>query len=173
MHTTMPLLASPDAALLDALETEAPALMALATRMLGDSTEAADAVQEAALRAWMRRDQLQNTDALRGWLRQIVARECLRALRWRGLRRWLPFGEATPELPTPPVQPEHSLDAAKARAAVAGLPARQRQLWGLRFDEGWTVPEIAAATGLAPSSIKTHLERALRTVRASLESPHA
>lgn len=154
------------------LEAEAPALLAMATRMLGDPGDAADALQEAWLRAWTRRDALRDPAALRGWLRQIVARECLRALRWRVVRRWIPVGEALPEQAIDSASPDRALDAARARAAVERLPPRQRQLWGLRFDEGWTIPEIAEATGIGAETVKTHLTRALVTVRGRLEEPH-
>lgn len=166
---------SPDHAeqlLCRALEAEAPALLAMATRMLGDPGDAADALQEAWLRAWTRRDALRDAGALRGWLRQIVARECLRALRWRTVRRWIPFGEALPEAPLEGVSPDQALDLARVRRLVEALPPRQRQLWGLRFDEGWTIPEIAAATDLGTETVKTHLSRALTAVRSGLESPH-
>lgn len=161
-----------EAALCEALARESGALLALATRMLGDAADAADALQEAWLRAWTRRDALRDEAALRGWLRTIVARECLRALRWRAVRRWTPFGDHLPELPSNASSPEHALDAARVRALVERLPPRQRQLWGLRFDEGWTIPEIAEATGLGVETVKTHLSRALAAVRGQLEPPH-
>lgn len=161
-----------DAAFCAAMEAETPALLGMATRILGDPGDAADALQEAWLRAWTRREHLRDASALRGWLRRIVANECLRVLRWRSVRRWLPFGDALPEPPPAELDPTRALDVARARAAVERLPPRQRQLWGLRFDEGWTIPEIALATGIGAETVKTHLARALATVRAALESPH-
>ena len=153
-----------DQAFCEALGACSEALLAMATRLLGDPSEAQDAVQEAWLRAWTRRDQLRDEAALAGWLRQIVARECLRVLRWR----------AGPAMPDPAGQGPDlaaAMDAGTARAMIERLPPRQRQLWGLRFDEGWTLPEIALGTGLSQSTVKTHLERAMLTVRASLERP--
>ena len=155
-----------------ALDAQSGALLAMANRLLGDPSDAADAVQEAWIRAWTRRDQLREAASLTGWLRQIVARECLRTLRWRAVRRWIPFGEALPEAPSPGPDLAAAMDAAAARAVIDRLPPRQRQLWGLRFDEGWTLPEIAESTGLTQSTVKTHLERALGTVRAALEPAH-
>jgi RNA polymerase sigma-70 factor (ECF subfamily) len=49
------------------------------------------------------------------------------------------------------------------------LSAQQRLVFGLRFDEGWTLPEIAEATGLSTETIKTHLTRALTRVRLELD----
>jgi RNA polymerase sigma factor (sigma-70 family) len=58
---------------------------------------------------------------------------------------------------------------ARVRAEVERLSARQRLMWGLRFDEGWTVPEVAAALELSPETVKTQLGRALRRVQERLE----
>src|ERR1700746_68776 len=68
-------------------------LRAVAYRMLGSSSEADDAVQEA----WLR---VAGADAggvenLRGWLTTIVARICLDTLRARKTRREQPIGVDT------------------------------------------------------------------------------
>ena len=167
MDTILTLTHDPDAPLHEALADEAPALAALARRILGDAAEADDALQEAWLRAWRHKEALRDPAARRGWLRRIVVRECLRSLRWQALRRWLPFGEATPEA-LAPGDATASLDARRVRAAVGRLPAQQRLAFGLRFEEGWTLPEIAAAMDLSPETVKTHLGRALAKVRAEV-----
>lgn len=171
---------APDAALDEVrlaatLEACAPALLALATRMLGDADEARDAVQEAWIRAWTRRGQLADPAAAAAWTRTIVVRECLRALRWRGVRRWLPFGESLPDAMAEAPGPEGAVATAelarRARRAAERLPPRQRLCFGLRFDEGWSVAEIAGATGLSPETVKTHLGRALTTVQEAVREP--
>ncbi len=163
-----------EAAFLAVLEASAPRLLALAARMVGP-TDAADALQEAWVRAWTRRGGLADARAVEAWLRAIVVRECLRVLRWRGLRRWLPFGDAVPDVPSGAPAADGALAAAelagRARAAADRLSPRQRLCWGLRFDEGWTVAEIAAATGLAPDTVKTHLGRALVAVQEAVHAP--
>ncbi len=164
-----------EAALVRILEAGAPRLHALAGRMLGNGDDARDAVQEAWIRAWTRRDRLADANAVDAWLRRIVVRECLRVLRWRAVRRWLPFGDAVPDLAAPGPAPDGALAAAevarRARIAAERLSPRQRLCWGLRFDEGWTVAEIAAHTGLAPDTVKTHLGRALAAVQEALDAP--
>src|SRR5215813_6641145 len=69
-------------------------LRAVAYRMLGSSTEAEDAVQEAWLR--LNRSDTDSVANLGGWLTTVVARVCLDMLRSRRARRedyvgtWLP-----------------------------------------------------------------------------------
>lgn len=55
-------------------------------------------------------------------------------------------------------------------AALAGLPAVQRQLLALAFFQGLTHSEIAAHTRLPLGTVKTHVRRALQTLRATLET---
>lgn len=147
-------------------------LFGLALRMVGSEAEAEDVLQEAWLRAWRARGSLHDRAALRGWLRQIVARECLRALRWRGLRRMLPW-EEIPEPADPGLSADRALLGAERsrqlRAAIELLPAKQRLCFGLRFDEGWTVPEIADACGMGAETVKTHLSRAVAAVQRAVE----
>jgi DNA-directed RNA polymerase specialized sigma24 family protein len=50
-------------------------------------------------------------------------------------------------------------------ATVDGLPGRQRTVFLLRFVEEMQVSEIAEATGLNLSTVKSLLYRALRAVR--------
>ena len=52
--------------------------------------------------------------------------------------------------------------------AAAGLSARQRTVFLLRFVEDMDVLEIAEVTGMKEGTVKTHLFRALQSVRARL-----
>jgi RNA polymerase sigma factor (sigma-70 family) len=66
-------------------------LRAVAYRMLGSSSEADDALQEAWLR--ISRSDTTEVENLGGWLRTVLARVCLDMLRWRRSRREEPLGE--------------------------------------------------------------------------------
>src|SRR5579864_3009501 len=66
-------------------EAERTHLRAVAYRMLGDLSEADDAVQESWLR--LSRSETSGIDNLGGWLTTVVARICLDMLRSRNARR--------------------------------------------------------------------------------------
>ena len=76
-------------------EQERAHLHAVAYRLLGSSSEADDAVQEA----WLRLDRSRDSelDNLGGWLTTVVARVCLDMLRSRTSRREEPLAPGLPE----------------------------------------------------------------------------
>src|SRR5262245_28975209 len=85
-------------------------LRAVAYRMLGSSTEADDAVQEAWLR--LCRAGTREVENLGGWLTTVVARVCLDVLRSRKSRQEIALDSSSPERPaTQPrtIDPEHEL----------------------------------------------------------------
>src|SRR3954469_16654263 len=83
--------------LADRFEAHRGRLRAVAYRMLGSSSEADDAVQEAWLR--LRRSDTSDVANLGGWLTTVVARVCLDLLRSRSARRRRPLHGADPERP--------------------------------------------------------------------------
>src|SRR5215204_2644179 len=71
--------------LAERFEEQRDRLGAVAYRMLGSSSEADDAVQEAWLR--LSRSDTTDVDNLAGWLTTVVSRVCLDMLRSRASRR--------------------------------------------------------------------------------------
>jgi RNA polymerase sigma-70 factor (ECF subfamily) len=53
--------------------------------------------------------------------------------------------------------------------AIQALPPRQRLAFGLRFEEGWTIPEIAAAMEVSQETVKTQLQQAALKIQARVK----
>ena len=74
------------------------------------------------------------------------------------------------ELPVSLAAPavEHS-DSTFVLSMIRALPDAYRETLILRFVEGMTGPEIAAATGLTEGSVRVNLHRGMKKLRERLE----
>ncbi|HEX5571450.1 MAG TPA: sigma factor, partial [Ktedonobacterales bacterium] len=117
---------TPDAtheALAARFEANRPHLRAVAYRLLGSTSEAEDAVQEA----WLRLSRADTSDVrnLDGWLTTVVARVCLDMLRSRNARREEPLEPYAAEEPIPAdaasADPEANPEQAALLADAVGL----------------------------------------------------
>lgn len=140
-----------------------------ALQVLRDRTQAKDIVQEAFLKVWLRRDRLPDIDNFGGWLRTITTHliydHISRSQRETGhLSRWaealsLPAGKEAPGR-------EEIAFEALIEEALAHLPPKQRETFILIKKEGRKREEAARIQGVSPETIKTNLERAMRSIRA-------
>ncbi len=143
----------------------------LALRLLGDPDEAADAVQEAFVRAFLSLDSYQERDRFASWLLCIVANRCHSAA--AGARRrataateWM---RAQNDTGTAGVMGEsdHAL-ATHIDNALEGLPATTRSVVLRKYGEGLSYAEISADTGVAVSALKMRVARGSAQLRRTL-----
>lgn len=112
-------------------------LYRIAVSYTASSADAEDAMQEALLRAWKRRDTLRNPAYFGTWLNRILINECKTLLRKR--KRQLPTADL-PNLAAPPPDEQ----AMALRTALFALPEKYRVPLVLNLLEGYTLREIAA-----------------------------
>jgi RNA polymerase sigma-70 factor (ECF subfamily) len=141
----------------------------LARAILLDDGEAEDAVQEASLAAWRRRDSLRDADRFDVWFDRILVNQCRDQLR----RRRRAVRVTAPPIGFEPVAgaPETGTDADLDRALDA-LDADHRIVVLLRYWQDRTVEDIADRVGIPAGTVKSRLHHALRTLRATLEASH-
>jgi RNA polymerase sigma-70 factor (ECF subfamily) len=141
----------------------------MAWRLLGgDRAAAEDVAQEAFARAHAALGRFRGESSLPTWFYRILVNEAQRYRRWRWVRER--FGGAMPEDPPDPGPAAAGDPALRARIAraVMRLPRGQREAFVLVHLEGLSLREAADATGRATGTIKSHLHRALRSLRAEL-----
>lgn len=132
----------------------------------GDRGAAEELAQESFVVAYKKLASLRDLDALEGWFFRIVARRSANHRRWIAVRtRVLRMFAPEPVAAMPP--PEPTLRA-RIDAAMAGLSDAQRMVFVLVYLEGFTLDQAAGLLGRAPGTVRTHLHRALKSLRREL-----
>ncbi len=146
---------------------------------LRDRDAAETLTQDCFFKAYQARNRFRHECSLDTWLMQIavnLVRDYARNRRlqfWKrtqvfakpveGVQDWLSDGQHSPEAA--------ALLKEEVRAiweAADRLPEKQRTVFLLRFVEDMDLLEIATATGMKEGTVKSHLFRALQTVRESM-----
>jgi len=145
-------------------------LYTAAKLILRDEELAADAVQEALLRAWSDLRGLRRVDRFDAWLRRILVRCCYRAAARRRSRHVveikLRWAEATVVADSERgVAIRDQLDRGFRR-----LSREQRAVIVLRHYLGLSTIECAEALGIPPGTVQSRLDRAKEAMRAALEA---
>jgi RNA polymerase sigma factor (sigma-70 family) len=145
-------------------------LRAVAYRMLGSTTEADDAVQEAWLR--LARSDTSEVANLRAWLTTVVSRVCLDHLRVRKARREESLEARVPDpvvtrLDADPEAAAEQADAVSLAMLVVldALPPRERTAFVLHDMFGVPFDEIGRIVGRSAATATQLASRARRRVR--------
>lgn len=152
----------------------------LAFRMLGDSEDAADAVQDAFLNAWRALGSFQGQSSFSTWLYRLTSNACIDFLRRAKRRAAISMtvadeDEDAPhetEVPDERWAPERELERSETHRAIqaglASLSPEHRQVLVLRELEGLSYQEIAQALGLDEGTVKSRIARARLALREFL-----
>jgi RNA polymerase sigma-70 factor (ECF subfamily) len=121
--------------------------------------DAADVVQDVFVHAWKKLGALREPEAFPGWLLSIARRRAT-----DHARRARPFARERDLAVDPPPRAE----ALSALRAIRELPEAYRETLVMRLVEGMSGPEIALRTGMTPDSVRVHLHRGIKLLRARL-----
>jgi RNA polymerase sigma-70 factor, ECF subfamily len=151
----------------------------VAYRVMGDDDLAADATQDAFIKAFQRLDQYRG-GSFKAWLLRIVTNTCYDVLRARRRRPTVPLEsddeEDDPEYDSRLIDTTERPDAFVMRkelasviqVAIGQLPPDQRTTLVLADIEGMDYQEIADAMGTALGTVKSRLSRARAKLRDML-----
>ena len=157
-------------------------LFNLAFRFIGDRGEAEDVAQETFLRVFSALPQSRLDLPFRPWLFQIAVNLCRD---WARRKRPTPFTDLTAGQDAPAGEEgmeamadpgPSTADQAEARdtesalrRAVMELPAAQRLIVTLRYNEELSYEQIGQVLNMPPATVGTSLLRARRRLRAALD----
>jgi RNA polymerase sigma-70 factor, ECF subfamily len=153
------------------LEERSPRWYNACLRITRDADLAADAVQEALLKAWHRRDDFRGEAALDSWIHRIALNAAIDIVRRRKTRAEDDLDvDAFVAAPGESPESDYSEQALGKDLAVAmqRLTAMERQAFLLKHIEGWRLDEIAESLQVNVNNVKHALFRAIRKLRVDL-----
>ena len=129
---------------------------------LGNADLAAEAIDEAMVRAYQRWRRISAYDNPSGWVYRV-------ALNWA-------ISHQRRTSRSVPVAVVHDVTAARGpepadedlAKAIAALPTQQRAVVVLRFHLDWSLERIATALDVPTGTVKSRLNRGLATLRTTL-----
>ena len=146
---------------------------ALASRVMGVSSDAEDVVQESFLALWRQAPRLDASKGLRSYLMTIVHNKAVDRLRQKGRRPEAVLNEdapfRAPEEGEPAQIAEKASEAREVRDALTGLSEEQRAAVELTYFKGMTINDAAQQLRIPVGTVKSRLRLALGHLRRQLE----
>ena len=157
--------------LLDTLMALQPALQLTAEKLLHSEADAEDAVQEAIIDLWQRRNELEHVRDLRAYAMQSLKNRCISFLR------------KSRDIATDKIELFDSVDddaireevalteerAARLDTMMAQLPERQREAVTMRYIEGVSHEEMQRRLGMSSTNVYATLSRAMSALKSMIK----
>lgn len=133
-----------------------PALFRIALGILRSDQDAADCLQEAVFRGWIKRTQLKNPESFSAWMTRITLSEARNLQRKAARqRKTLPVPERTPITPL--------------RAALFSIPEKYRVPLILFYMEGYSTREIAQMLQIPEGRTRERMRVGRNMIRRLME----
>ena len=132
---------------------------------------AAEAVQEALLKAWSRRDEFRGDAALDSWIHRIAINSALDLIRRRKTRAEEVLDDEAFEAGPASAPEREQVQEALGKdltTAMQRLSALERQVFLLKHIEGWRLDEISESLQTNVAAVKHALFRGVRKLRVDL-----
>jgi RNA polymerase sigma-70 factor (ECF subfamily) len=136
-----------------------------ARRVLGASSAADDAAQEATIRAWRLKERCRTPARPDPWLAAIARNEALRLL---AQRREQPLGEGHPEPADPDPREPDRLAVLDLRRELQALDGQDVKLLIGRYWQDLPYSELAEQCGVAEATVRVRLHRLRLRLRNNL-----
>lgn len=152
-------------------------ILRLCRLLLADLHEAEEVHQEVFLKLLQQQRRGDRTMVWGPWLTRVTINACRDRRRsgwwklWRERHQELDIADWPASGGTPEEQVVSFDQRQRIWRAFRTLPARQQEVFALRYFEEWSTDATAAALGVSSGSVKRHLFRAVRHLRRALGRP--
>ena len=152
-----------------------PILYTYARKLIDDEFVAQDAVQDALVHIWEKREKIEIRTSLSGYLYTTVRHTILANIRRQGLyskyvnglAEFLDQGVYT----TDSAVLEHEIHAFLDKA-IADLPPKMRRVYVLSRIENYSKEEVAKKLNISEATVKKQVENSLSKIREKLKHLH-
>jgi RNA polymerase sigma factor (sigma-70 family) len=155
------------AAFLDLVVPIEQKLFRFACHFLQDEEDARDAVQDAIVKIWENRAQLEQATNPEAWCMRVTKNTVLDRLKYNSYRETVELIHATDSSTTD--QQVFGDIINRVMKIIHGLPDKSRLLIRLRDIEGFAYSEIAEIMEISVSEVKIGIFRARQSVRGKMQ----
>ena len=131
-------------------------LYRIAWSYMGNHADAEDAVQDALIKAWEKRDTLRDTKLFRPWMTRILSNQCKDLLRRRKKWNFYPLEDAAAQ------EAEMQEADAPVLEAMKKLKPELSLLITLYYADGYSIRELSDTLGIPEGTVKTRMRNARR-----------
>lgn len=152
-------------------------LLGMLYYLVGNMEDARDALQEAFVKCWRRRQSVTEVKNLRAWMFRVAlnAGRDVRGTAWRRRRKPLPDDESmlAANDSQPVVEAARREQLALVRHALLELRSEEQEVFLLRSNGQMTYDQIARSINIPVGTVKTRMRLALGKLREALEGKDA
>ncbi len=149
-------------------------LFPMVSRILGNNTNAEDAIQDIMMKLWIKRNQIEQHPNIKGFVFLTARNYCIDLMR----KKKLEIDDSPLHLKI--LKSENGLEQLEwkelntiIKQILKNLPKQQREVLVMRDLDGYEFIEIAAATQLKIEHIRVLLSRARKQIGIELEKKYS
>ncbi len=143
------------------IETCSDMMYRVAWSILRNEADVQDALQDAVLKAWEKRDKLREEKYFRTWMTRILINVCYDTQRMH--RKIVPLNKI-------PVQSFYPAPDPDLAMALEALPEKLRLPLVLCYSEGMTYEEAAEVLRIPMTTLRGRLRRGIKELRKELDA---
>lgn len=153
----------------DLVERHQSRVFSIAFRVLGESATAEEVAQDVFLELHRALPRLESDEHVTAWVRRVAVHRATDALRRRVARGDAVAEEYQDGMELRPVARDFLPLMNRVEQLLLTLPPAQRAVMLLRYQEDLEPEDIAIELGMPQATVRSHLQRAVKMLRAKAE----